>query len=305
MSRVQLMQGPPGTGKTTTTAVAALMKASLMERGGVVVLAANTHMAADRLNEDVGRMVGPFMEAVERYGHVRAVPRFIVRSLREVQKEPLYHRSLDRDRQEGRLIVSGTTNEVLKMAASMNLLPSFSQTSTGFTIDSLIVDEASMMAMPHFLAIASFLDIEGTVMLAGDHRQLSPIVAHDWEMEDRPPVIKYQPYVSAYDAVAQLAVHDNVTTTRMITRSDLDLTYRLPQEITGLISGIYQWDGIALRTSKGAEQRTIQLSDNPWDSVWQAGGIFLVVHDENNIQEDEQVRGGHFGDDDALLLRDS
>ena len=38
-------------------------------------------------------------------------------------------------------------------------------------------------------------------MLAGDHRQLSPIIAHDWDNEDRPPAVLYQPFASAYRAI--------------------------------------------------------------------------------------------------------
>ena len=51
----------------------------------------------------------------------------------------------------------------------------------------LVVDEASMMVFPHFLALATLAAPDGKILLAGDHRQLAPITAHDWETEDRPP----------------------------------------------------------------------------------------------------------------------
>ncbi|MWR20477.1 hypothetical protein GN074_08065, partial [Helicobacter pylori] len=58
-----------------------------------------------------------------------------------------------------------------------------------------------MMVFPHYLALASLVAESGQIMLAGDHRQLAPILTHDWEEEDRPPTVLYQPFVSAYDAV--------------------------------------------------------------------------------------------------------
>ena len=76
----------------------------------------------------------------------------------------------------------------------------YSDSPGGFRVKCLIVDETSMILFPHFLALASLVEASGEIMLAGDNRQLSPIVSHDWEREDRPPVVLYQPYYSAYSA---------------------------------------------------------------------------------------------------------
>lgn len=57
---------------------------------------------------------------------------------------------------------------------------------------------------PEAIAPTRMLSDSGEIMVCGDHRQLSPIIAHDWEREDRPPVTIYQPYSSAYDAVLRL-----------------------------------------------------------------------------------------------------
>ena len=80
----------------------------------------------------------------------------------------------------------------------------YSDSPGGFLVKCLIVDETSMILFPHFLALASLVEASGEIMLAGDNRQLSPIVSHDWEREDRPPVVLYQPYYSAYDAIRNL-----------------------------------------------------------------------------------------------------
>ncbi len=77
----------------------------------------------------------------------------------------------------------------------------------GLTTPLLVVDEASMLAFPHFLALATLIEPNGEMLLAGDHRQLSPIVAHDWENEDRPTVEMFKPHLSAYEALDGLKTH--------------------------------------------------------------------------------------------------
>ena len=102
---------------------------------------------------------------------------------------------------DGDLIDGGTVNDLLKMAKRMNemngqngLLP----------VDGLIVDEASMMSFPDFLALATLVSTDGEMMLTGDHLQLAPITAHDWEKECREQVVRLSPHESAYMAISKL-----------------------------------------------------------------------------------------------------
>lgn len=48
----------------------------------------------------------------------------------------------------------------------MSLIKKYPQ---GFQTTTLIVDEASMMVFPHFLALATLVKNDGEIMLAGDH----------------------------------------------------------------------------------------------------------------------------------------
>ena len=54
----------------------------------------------------------------------------------------------------------------------------------------LIVDKASMMLFPDFLALGTMVSPDGEMMLAGDHMQLSPITSHDWENETREQMVR-------------------------------------------------------------------------------------------------------------------
>ncbi len=158
-----------------------------------------------------------------------------------------------------------------------------SQYSHGILAPSLFVDEASMMVLPHFLALATLARDDSEIMLAGDHRQLAPIVAHDWDVEDRPPIVLYQPFVSVYTAIQSIKEKHEGISDRSITISRLQLTYRLPQEIIELISGLYRKDGIEL---SGLPRREAEKSFDPshsWGNIWKGdSGLFLVVHGEEH-----------------------
>lgn len=97
----------------------------------------------------------------------------------------------------------------------------------------LVIDEASMMPFPHALAVATAAlqparvpqpqgraplpllthwglvpqgqhgssGPQGMLLLGGDHRQLSPILAHDFEAELRPSLLRVPAYLSVYDYV--------------------------------------------------------------------------------------------------------
>ncbi|QLH75254.1 MAG: AAA family ATPase [Methanomassiliicoccales archaeon] len=275
-ARVQLMQGPPGTGKTTTTAVATLLRTVRQGPGEITLVAANTHMAIDRLIDDIRKRSGPFLDGLRRIG-ASPVP-IGVYNMKELEKERSYWHKLNQLRGTERLIVGGTTNEVLKLAQKMDSVEPY-RSGHGFKVSCLVVDEASMMVMSHFLALASLVDAQGTIMLSGDGRQLSPITAHDWDNEDRPSFVRYQPFTSAFDAVDSL-IRSPGNSKQMICRSALDRTYRLPSEVVELISGLYQRDGIELKGSKGTVRRTVEKGKDPFSVVWKEGGIFLIVHDE-------------------------
>ena len=62
------------------------------------------------------------------------------------------------------------------------------------------------------------------------------------EKEDRPPVIKYQPYLSSYEAVRKIYLNSDLSL-RSICTSALEYTFRLPADIRDLIARLYREDG--------------------------------------------------------------
>ena len=289
-TRIQLLQGPPGTGKTTTTAESVLLR--ILARcgpGDVVLIGANTHAAVNTLLDQIVRTLGPFEAACGSVG--MALPTIRVARVdgrpESPPKEPMEEiraescvRRVQALSTGGILIAGGTTNGLLKMARELDRSATFGARPAAFQAHMLVIDEASMMVFPYFLALATMVACSGEIMLAGDHRQLAPILAHDWEREDRPPVVLYQPYASAYDAVRSIAQRPSVPPTA-VRDSKLRYTFRLPPAIRELVSRLYRLDDIVLDGLPAGAATAREGDMSVWETLWHPdGGLYLVVHSE-------------------------
>lgn len=293
-SRIQLLQGPPGTGKTDTTAIATFIRIlARLQPGNIVIVTASTHTAVDTLLLRIDK----YLPTLEQHSDDLNIPRPpIILSRVDVRNDNCQQFSntnvelfdsykctdqVETMRSQGVLVIGGTITGILKVAKCM---------SHDFQVSTLIVDEASMMVFPHFLSLATLVAKNGEIMLAGDHRQLSPIISHDWENEDRPPVILYQPYVSAYQAVQNLKNGEAYSIPNSaILCSALTYTFRLPPIIRHLIARLYKLDNIQLAGHNLFSKSSVHTSNkNFWQSIWQEEGLFLVVHSESNSRKSNQ-----------------
>ncbi|MFD3041382.1 AAA domain-containing protein [Mycolicibacterium senegalense] len=291
-AKVQLLQGPPGTGKTQTTAVSVLSRIALRcPIGSIVLIGATTHTAVDTLLNRIHDLHDPVNHALEAVGHPLPSLRYIRINDNPGEPAPAWRddigtssgvRELRTMAQESTLVIAGTTSGILKLAKYLGSKATWGD-NNGLSARVLVIDEASMMVFPHFLALATCTS-EGTeILLAGDHRQLSPILANDWESEDRPPSVTYQPFVSAYNAVLQIANAAGINPHRAV-RTALALSFRLPQQIIDLIARLYRLDAIELRGLARPPSPAPEKYEgtDPLAGVWAgAGGLFLVLHDEH------------------------
>jgi hypothetical protein len=298
-STVQLLLGPPGTGKTTTTAVATLLRILAGRcNGDIVLIAAHTHTAVDTLLKRIDWLVTSFAEAVEAAGltmpsvrlakvHSSVVQEPSGGGIQDIIARPCA-KVINQSRRDSVLVIGGTTGAVLKMADELSERKPFVDMPDRFQVPTLIVDEASMMVFPHFLALATLVSPTGEIMVAGDHRQLAPIVAHDWENEDRPPFVLYQPFASAYEAVRSISQNQEVSS-NSVRRSALKFTFRLPPIIRELIARIYRLDDVELE-GLSRDDRKIPSLNQGWNSVWQGStGLYLVLHDERQSRQSNEV----------------
>ncbi|MDB5313257.1 MAG: exonuclease subunit alpha [Gemmataceae bacterium] len=307
-TRVQLIQGPPGTGKTTTTALAVLLRVLAGGRpGDVVLLSAHTHTALDNLLERVDRYRDPFARHAAAAG--RTLP--TVKLVKVHTNDPTQHvvggavenlpaallgtkKKLTELTAGAVLVVGGTTAGLLKLAVLVEKLKTVNA-GAGLVGSLLVVDEASMLVFPHFLALATLVAPGGQVLLTGDHRQLAPITAHDWEAEDRPPAVLYQPFASAYDAVRRIIETTDAEGRRVVPPaaarwSGLRLTFRLPPVVRELIARIYRRDRIELAGLARSATAGPAAGGSVWDEVWRwTVGLFLAVHDEDGSRRSNPV----------------
>jgi superfamily I DNA and/or RNA helicase len=70
--------------------------------------------------------------------------------------------------------------------------------------DCLVLDEASQMNLPEAAMAALPLKRDGQLIVVGDHRQMPPIVKHDWDRELRRTFQQYRVYDSLFDTLRSL-----------------------------------------------------------------------------------------------------
>ncbi|MGI2905238.1 AAA domain-containing protein [Tolypothrix sp. VBCCA 56010] len=324
-TRIQLLQGPPGTGKTETTAIATFFRI-LARRcaGDIVLITAHTHTAVNELLSRLDSLLPILNQHSANSGLTRSTIQLSKVHSSEIQStggtiqdfsSKSCVKKVTQMLSNSVLVIGGTTSAILKMVDELNSKTTFTKKyPQGFQTNTLIVDEASMMVFPHFLALATLVRNDGEIMLAGDHRQLAPIITHDWENEDRPPVLLYQPYVSAYQAIQNLKDNlDIEVTDDKILRSALSFTFRLPPVIRELIARLYKLDNIELQgrnKHKDLEEHEIQ---GTWEKLLQGNrGLYLVLHSERESKRSNQLEveiiknildaGGELSDGSTAIL---
>lgn len=264
-----------------------------LKPGDIVLLSAHTHTAVDNLLLRLNKLLPLLIQHANDFGltapsiclsrvDVRDTHLFTGHNI-QIFGSSSCTATVNQMRSNSVLVIGGTTNGILKMAEAIG---------NGFQVSSLIVDEASMMVFPHFLSIATLVSVEGEIMLAGDHRQLAPIITHDWESEDRPPVLLYQPYVSAYQAVQNLKENPNTNIPdQAILRSALNFTFRLPPIIRHLIARLYQRDNIELQgLPPSVTVQANKITEGTWERVLHSSsGLYLVVHSERQSRRSNPV----------------
>jgi predicted transcriptional regulator len=67
--------------------------------------------------------------------------------------------------------------------------------------DLLVLDEASQMNLPEAVMAALPMKADAPLIVVGDHRQMPPIVKHDWDRETRRTFRQYQVYESLFDTL--------------------------------------------------------------------------------------------------------
>ncbi|HQZ89148.1 MAG TPA: AAA domain-containing protein [Thermomicrobiales bacterium] len=293
---ILVVQGPPGTGKSYTTAFAILarmqgaMDADIPFR---VAVSCHTHAA---INVLLGKLVETQEQLAELMAGHPAITRQYFRP--ELSSVPLYRLKpkeepnspilslppadqpkmgertfwghLERERY---CVVGGTPLAHRSLVVSKHGTP---RMFGNLLFQCLIIDEASQMNLPLAMLAALALAPDGQLIAVGDHRQMPPIVKHDWANERRRTFQEYRTYVSLFETLLEMGLP-----TIRFSRS-----FRLHSEMADFLRReIYAEDGIEFHST---ETRTLptQIGLDPFVEAVLAPDypIVVIVHDEDRSQ---------------------
>jgi uncharacterized protein len=323
---VTALQGPPGTGKTSMAATPAILSRAFAHGAGFNGLcSAHSNTAVDELVDDVAESV----RRLEAEGVLTDLSLIRVRSTSTYRETPpnvedLHYRD-DQDEllalfdesltSESRVLVFGTpvtirnalNQAVRDKTDGERTVEALMEDGRSQLFHATLVDEASMMDLPVLFLAGAFLHEDGQLMLVGDHRQMQPIQAHDWEEEDRQPIEEHTPALSVLDFVrfirgdvgADLSYlernpPDWKDRDAVLPMDQLTVTYRLPQSVANLETTLfYSRDDIELES--GVDNPTIPDVRSDIDSEWLRAAldpeprVTLIVHDENQARRESPL----------------
>ena len=285
-----LVQGPPGTGKSYSSAFALLarlqgaMAADLDERIG---LSCKTHAATDVLvanlaatrltlralidaNPVVAEFFDPRLFAVPIY---RVNPKqesapgviAVVEGASRPKEEPKVARRLLGERWA---VLAGTPGGIYRIVKEHGGKEIFGHE----LFDTLVLDEASQMNLPEAAMAALSLRPTGRLIVVGDHRQMPPIIKHDWENEARRSFRDYRTFESLFTTLLPLGA----PTIRFAE------SFRLHRDIAEFLRReIYHQDGIDYHSQRTELLTACPPGDPFVDAVLDpAHPLVVVVHDE-------------------------
>ncbi|PZS10902.1 MAG: DNA helicase, partial [Chloroflexi bacterium] len=286
-----LVQGPPGTGKSYTTAYALLARLQGAFSAGLdyrVIVSAKTHAATDVLLKKLVEVRHLLLEMRCKHPeifsqhfdeHVLSVPLFRaapksklpdgVRALpKKEDRAPGEPLALDAIRVEPHCIVAATPGGVYRM------LKDKGGSLFGRELcDCLVLDEASQMNLPEAIMTSLPLKREARLIVVGDHRQMPPIVKHDWSKEPRRTFQEFRSYESLFLALLPLAPP-------MVKLAE---SFRLHADMAEFLRAeVYAQDGIPYFSRKREKLLPSEQADPFVASVLAAEHtIVVIVHNED------------------------
>jgi hypothetical protein len=290
-----LVQGPPGTGKSYTTAYAVLARmqgAMAAGRPFRVLMACKTHAATDVLVHNVRDSIEHIRRSAGRDGwndlpiddRLTEVPIWRINPRgKTLDGVSALKTKIDKGESQATAkiessewcVVAGTPGGIYKLVSDRwggNSLFGHA------LFDLLVLDEASQMSLPEAIMASLPLTPSGQVIVVGDHRQMPPIVQHDWLNEARRTFAEYKAYESLFLALKPI-VPD-------LDQVKFEQSYRLHRDIAEFLrKEIYMQDGIPYFS-----RRTEILPESAIDDPFVRAVIdprfplVVVVHNEASSQ---------------------
>jgi hypothetical protein len=294
---ILLVQGPPGTGKSYSTAFAVLARLQAAMREGRpyrAFLSCKTHAATDVLLKNVLEVREKLKELrhkdpklflrhfdarlldvpLHRMAPNDPPPDGIVSLTKDAEKEPREPKNADLILGEPWVVVGitpGGTYGMLKKRWPNGVF--------GHELcDLLVLDEASQMGLPEAMMAALPMTQDAPLIVVGDHRQMPPIVKHDWDTEGRRTFHEYQVYESLFDTLRSLPQPPP-----MIRYAE---SFRLHSAMAEFLrEEVYRHDGIAYHSKRRDVLPAHPIEDDLIAAVLHPDyPLVVLVHDEASSQ---------------------
>ena len=311
--QVIMLQGPPGTGKTETLQITVLAHIAAHKASGRcrVLMVAPTHKA---IHEFVSKLAKSWRTYCKEGGADLANLRIYRVLNNPVPKDKAVSGVKYVNYNEDQEVVA----ELKEALCSQEKL--FSDPSAAFPLvlcvtppglygimkkiggkepqwdegyfDLLVVDEASMMRLPELILSGAFVDKNAQILVAGDHRQLPPIQAHNWEKEDRRTIEEMASFLSAMDFLRLLRQEDlGIERIQEIHKGKnpaeipavrLSETHRCHQVVAQFLrEWVYHKDGIDFRSDQTQTLPCANISTEGLRVALAPENVFvLIVHDQ-------------------------
>ena len=292
---VLLVQGPPGTGKSYATAFAVfarLQGAMREKRPYRVFLSCKTHAATDVLLKNVlavqeklrelraadPKLFGEHCDArlldvpLYRVAPHDPPPAGVVHLPKDDEKADDAGYNADVIQESEWAVIATTPGGVYGM-----LKKKWPKNIFGHQLcDLLALDEASQMNLPEAVMAALPLKADAPLLVVGDHRQMPPIVKHDWDAEARRTFRQFQVYEGLFDTLR--ATNPPIIRFAESFRLHAAMAEFLRQEV-------YRHDGIAYHSKKRDRLDDHPVADDLATAVLHPDyPLVVVAHDEAESQ---------------------
>lgn len=302
---VLLVQGPPGTGKSYTTAFALLARVQGARAAGLdcrIVVSCNTHSATNVLLENIAAVRDRLAALQAEHPALFAdyfdpwlakMPLFRLRPrseadlppgvlpLHDKPNRPKGQRAMADEISEARWCVAAGTPSAVRSAiiekwSGKDLLGHW-------FVDCLVLDEASRLSLPEAILAALPLKPDGQLIVVGDHRQMPPIVQHDWSNERRRSFQDYQTYESLFDTLRNRELPGRPVYPMI----QFDESFRLHADMAEFLRReVYAHDGIAYHSRRESVLPRFPGESDFVDAVLAPDHpLVVVVHDERRSQQ--------------------
>jgi len=163
--------------------------------------------------------------------------------------------------------------------AVSSLLKQNQRYHTATFADLLVLDEASQMNLAEACMAAIALHQHGRLIVVGDHRQMPPIVQHEWQNERQRTFQAYRVYASLFETLLHLDPPPPVIR--------LAESFRLHRDLADFLRrAIYEQDGIHYFS-----RRVTRLDPGKIDDPFVAAALdpqhplIVIVHEEAQSQD--------------------